>query len=134
MNEEESYDEIAEELKRESRITTKYGKLTCDLYIAAANGEYNIFPRGGYTKFLDDLRNLNSRLKEELEDNDVYGSLATDNTITISSVTSAYEDGEKLEDHAQRWLEIYTLIEQAGVKYDLREADDDDDDDDDDDL
>lgn len=131
MNE-EFHDEIAEELERENRITTKYGNLICDLYTAAANGEYNIFPRGGYTKFIDDLRNLNNRQKEELEDNEVYGSLSADNPLTIECATSAYEDGEKLEDHAQRWLEIYTLLSQVGVKYGLHEVDDDDDDDDDD--
>lgn len=132
MNKEEFHDEIAEELERENRITTKYGDLVCDLYVAAANGEYNIFPRGGYTKFIDDIRNLNNRLKEELEDNEVYGSLSADNPLMVECVKSAYEDGEKLEDHAQRWLEIYTAISQVGVKYDLREVDDDDDDDDDD--
>lgn len=130
MSEKEFIDETREEIEREERITKKYDKLVYDLYISAANGEYNIFPRGGYTKFIDDLRNLNNRLKEELEDNEIYGSLVASDSQTTGGVMSSYKEGEKLEDHAHHWLEIYTLIQQAGVKYDLVEVDDDDDDDD----
>lgn len=129
MSEKEFIDETREEIEREERIAKKYDKLVYDLYISAANGEYNIFPRGGYTKFIDDLHNLNNRLKEELEDNEIYGSLAASDNQTTDGVMSSYKEGEKLEDHAHHWLEIYTLVQQAGVKYDLVEVDDDDDDD-----
>lgn len=121
-------DEIQKELELEDRIQKKYGVLFEELYIAAVNGEYDIFPRGGYTKFIDDIRNLDKRFGEELEDNDLGAKPL--NPFAIDSALSDQEDGVTLEDHAHRYLEILTMLKQAGVKYELTDASEDGDEED----
>lgn len=124
----DSSDEIQQELKLEERIQKKYGALFDELYIAAANGEYDIFPRGGYTKFIDDIRNLDKRFGEELEDNGLFAKPL--NEFAIDSALSDQEDGVSLADHAHHYLEILTMLQQAGVKYELTDVSEDEDEED----
>ena len=121
-------DEIQQELELEDRIQEKYGTLFEELYIAAANGEYDIFPRGGYTKFIDDIRNLDKRFGEELEDNDLFAKPL--NEFAIDSALSDQKDGVSLADHAHHYLEILTMLKQAGVKYELTDVSEDEDEED----
>lgn len=121
-------DEIRQELELEERIQEKYGALFDEFYIAAANGEYDIFPRGGYTKFIDDIRNLDKRFGEELEDNDLCAKPL--NEFAIDSALSDQKDGVSLADHAHHYLEILTMLQQAGVKYELTDVSEDEDEED----
>ncbi len=115
----------------ESRITKKYEDLFNECLIAAARGDYEKFPNGGYEKFLDDFRSLDRCYGQELKANDLPAKCL--NVFTEDLVHDAEKEGEPLRDHASHLLWLGTLIEQVNVRYDaLADAYNPDEDDEDD--